>query len=53
MGQRRTSERGLSKQGQSNTFGGLGETTENSLATKKGRFRQNRERDKKDLNRRK
>ena len=53
MGRRWTTESGLSKQGQSNTFSGLGETTENSLATEKGRFQQNRERDKKGLNRRK
>ena len=30
-------------------FSGLGEATENSLATKKGRFRQTRKRDKKGL----
>ena len=53
MGQRKTTESGLSKQSQSNTFSGLGETTEKSLATKKGRFQQTRKRDKKGLNRRK
>ena len=31
-------------------FGGLGEATENSLASEKGRFRQTRKRDKKGLN---
>ena len=44
---------GLGKQGQSNTFGGLGETVENSLATEKRHFWQTKERDKKGLNRRK
>ena len=38
---------------QGNTFGGLGETIENSLATEKGHFRQTRERDKKGFNRQK
>ena len=40
----------MTKQGQSNTFGGLGETKKNSLATEKGCFRQTRKRDKKGLN---
>ena len=40
MGQRKTNESGMSKQSQSNIFDGLGETTENSFATEKGRFRQ-------------
>ena len=43
----------MSKQSQSNTFGGLGETTENPLATEKGCFRKIRERNKKGFNRRK
>ena len=46
IGQRQTTESSLSKQGQGNTFGGLGETTKNSLATKKGCFWQTRKRDK-------
>ena len=50
MGQRWTTESILSKQGQSNTFSGLGETIENSLATKKGYFQQIRERNKKGFN---
>ena len=52
-GQRRTTETGLRKQSQSNTFSGLGETTENSLAAEKGCFRQTRERNKKGFNYRK
>ena len=53
VGQRWTTENGLSKKGQSNTFTGLGDTIENSLATEKGHFWQTRKRDKKGLNRRK
>ena len=53
VGQRWTTKSGLSKQSQSNTFGGLGETTEKSLDTEKGHFWQIRERNKKGFNRRK
>ena len=53
MGKRWTTKSGLSKQSQSNTFSGLDKTTENSLATEKGRFQQIRERNKKGFNRRK
>ena len=49
-GQRGTTKSCLSKQSQSNTFGGSGETTENSLATEKGCFWQIRERNKKGFN---
>ena len=40
----------MTKKSQSNTFGGLGETTENSLDTEKGRFQKIRERNKKGFN---
>ena len=53
MGKKWTTERGLRKQNQSNTFGGLGETPEDSLALKKGRFWQIIERNKKGFNHRK
>ena len=52
-GKRWTTESSSSKQSQSNTFGGLGETTENSLAIEKGHFHQIRERNKKGFNRQK